>query len=425
MKSKGDTMTSVNDPHSLVSFSHALLESRYNYNAAEQRLVLLASALVEPNDSGSDYYTIDLKAIKNQYSFGESFYQEMENACESIMKNPVYLKEDHNTKLIVHWFSSMEIDRINKTVTVSFHDLIKPQLFDLKEKFLVFLKSNAVSLTYPSYIRIFLLIKAQEFLGHGGRFYKEMSIDQIKEICVISQDTPFFDLKRQTIEKLVAAINQLTDIDIFDVEYIKQAGSKKVVSVKFHAQPKKQMLVDYALPKKGRKPTEARSAQVYEHLLGMSFTDAEIRKLIREYGVKRIDRAIAYMNAIKKRSAIKNPKSYLVGCIKNDYSTIKQNAEKEALAQLAQKQAEQQSEEDALTAKAAENRAILEQAKKIFKSLSTEEKTAVYDAMERTEGMNRFLKATIEKMRIGIEDTDTNATLIVPFRLAMQQLGYI
>jgi plasmid replication initiation protein len=171
-------------PHELVSFSHALLESRYNYNAAEQRLVLLASALVEPNDSGSDYYTIDLKAIKNQYSFGESFYQEMENACESIMKNPVYLKEDHNTKLIVHWFSSMEIDRINKTVTVSFHDLIKPQLFDLKEKFLVFLKSNAVSLTYPSYIRIFLLIKAQEFLGHGGRFYKEMSIDQIKEICV-------------------------------------------------------------------------------------------------------------------------------------------------------------------------------------------------------------------------------------------------
>lgn len=418
-------MTSVNDPHSLVSFSHALLESRYNYNAAEQRLVILASALVEPNHSGSDYYTIDLKAIKNQYSFGESFYQEMENACESIMKNPVYLKDDHNTKLIVHWFSSMEIDRINKTVTVSFHDLIKPQLFDLKEKFLVFLKSNAVSLTYPSYIRIFLLIKAQEFLGHGGRFYKEMSIDQIKEICVISPDTPFFDLKRQTIEKLVAAINQLTDIDILDVEYIKQAGSKKVVSVKFHAQPKKQMIVDYALPKKGRKPTEARSAKVYEHLLGMSFTDAEIRKLIREYGVKRIDRAIAYMDAIKKKSVIKAPKSYLVGCIKNDYSTIKQNAEKEALDQLVQKNAEQQSEEDALAAKAAENRALLEQAKEIFKSLNSDEKTAVYDAMEQVEGMNRYLKATIDKMRNGIENTDTNATLIIPFRIAMQQLGYI
>jgi hypothetical protein len=319
----------------------------------------------------------------------------------------------------------MQIDKQNKIITVSFHDLIKPQLFDLKEKFLVFFKSNAVSLTYPSYIRIFLLIKAQEFLGHGGQFYKEMSIDQIKEICVISQDTPFFDLKRQTIEKLVAAINQLTDIDIFDVEYLKQAGSKKVVSVKFHAQPKKQMIVDYALPKKGRKPTEARSAQVYEYLLGMSFTDAEIRKLIRAYGVKRIDRAIAYMNALKTRSTIKAPKSYLVGCIKNDYSTIKQNAEKEALAEVIQKNAEQQGKEDPVISRKAQERALLEQAKEIFKSLTSDEKTAVYDAMEQVEGMNRYLKATIDKMRNGIEDTDTNATLVTPFRLAMQQLGYI
>ncbi|EHR0219569.1 replication initiation protein [Clostridium perfringens] len=210
----------------LVSKSNELINTRYNLNLQEQKLILTLASMVQPDDSEFKSYNfkvqefMDLLEIKDK-----STYKNLDKVIKSLMEKTFVIKKESGEYIRLAWLSSAKYFKGN--VTLEFSSNLKPYLLMLKENYTSYKLENILKLKSCYSVRLFEILKSN--------LYKKILIIDIETLKYLLQaDKKTYNLygkfKEKILLKAQIELKEKTDI-YFEFEEIKTG--RKVTSLKF------------------------------------------------------------------------------------------------------------------------------------------------------------------------------------------------
>ena len=312
--------------------SNELIEARYKLSLNEQRLVLLLISIIDPEDE--DFRDYELRVADFARMFGiegdKDIHAKVEQAATDLVGKRLYFSSS-NRNVVVTWLSYAEYKRGEGIITIRFDKSLKPYLLQLKSHFTQYQLIWVVKFKSQYSIRLYELLKAFAYRGHGGPFYREFDLGELKCLFGVAKGEyeRVQDVRRRMIEPAVEEVSGFSDIFITKVEYGKVG--RAISSVKFIAEPKasKALVVDEMV-----KPiaTEEDVPAHIKALLDFGIAPPTARKWAKQYGEKKTLEACAYVRAKHAVGDVKDAPAYLAKTLENDYHTawLTENAKKQA-----------------------------------------------------------------------------------------------
>ena len=275
----------------LVSQSNKLIESRYNLNLTEQRLILAMISMISPED---------VLEIKNK-----DIYNEVKKITESIMTKVIKIKDPEGL-LQINWISSARYNDDSGTVTLKFDPSLKPYLLNIKDNYTKF----GITAKFRSFYttRIYLLVKQYERIGK-----RVVLVDFLKEL--FPQYPAYKDIKRRILIPAQKEISTLSDIKFDFIEGNKMGRKvKEVIFNNIRSQSYTQELPLYPSPIK----KEDNISKVINEKYGVELSIAE--KIVSEVDSKEsFSKIFKYIDSCIINQSIKNVPGFVVECIRKKY----------------------------------------------------------------------------------------------------------
>lgn len=333
----------------IIKKSNELIEARYRLSIAEQRLILLLASQIRKDDKDFNSYEIRVSDFAEMFELKteKSLYERVEQASAELLGKKLYLKNDRKNFEATVWLSYVKYVRGSGVIQLRFDDSLKPYLLQLKDSLKGFTqyKLGAVMNFKSSYsVRLYELLKKEVWIAEKeGRkdFKKTFEIEEYRLLLGIDKKAyPLFaDFRRWTIEPPVKEITEQTDLEIFETRYIKTG--RKITGVCFVVliKDEKQKAKQEKQEAQEQKQEIHRSIQALMDN-GFSFENAKSYKT--KYGVKQIERNLAYMQAEERNGKkIDNRPAYLAKAIQEDWGQYHE-AEMKAKAEKERKRREQE-----------------------------------------------------------------------------------
>ncbi|TXH56097.1 MAG: RepB family plasmid replication initiator protein [Bacteroidia bacterium] len=411
----GVYMSSDGTPLPVVRKSNLLVESICRATTNEKRIIIMGASKVLKDDPVGKTYSFHLSEVRKYSGIkNKRLYEDLETAIIGVKRRELWLKQEEGKFTITNWFSWVDYDRETLTLKFRFDQSVHEFLTILGENFTTYLLSNAISLNKAHYITLFELIKSYEYKGKGGKFYREIKLDYLRETLNL-KDTgydKFYDIKRFIIEPAIKAINKNTDINIYKVDYLKTGRS--YTGICFYCEPSNQIRMiintedDYSrkdeedIPEDKNQNNEQKSISndvLRNKLIECGMITPVIDQFLDKYELEHINRNIDYALEQQKNGKVKNISRYLYDSIENDYANkwdkerreIQAKAEAEKEAKAASRKAKQKNEQAEKLQKQAEierNNLIIAE----FEALSDEQKNVkILKMLEERKGLRKFL----------------------------------
>lgn len=334
-------MPKDSDQNDIIKKDNRMIEARYKVSIHEQRLLLAVLAQIRSDDEDFKKYTINVQDIAKAHGLtaGKDLYKQLYQAARTLRAAEVDISIGE-TKRFVGWLNYVEYIEGKGKLVISFNSDLKPYLLQLKSNFTQY-KFTAVANFKSLYsIRFYEFLKMNQYHGGGSIFFIQYSINDLRNILHIQPDQykKNKDFRVKVIEPALKEIQDQTDLNILNVEYLKDG--KIISAVKIYAEPKKQMVM--ALPKQTeneenqeekpvtkrtkKKQTEAKTQEItldndpiVEALVNQGFSLETAKAFKNSYSREQIERNIAYTLAKKKEKAIKDIPAYLNKAIEEDW----------------------------------------------------------------------------------------------------------
>ena len=210
----------------LVSKSNELINTRYNLNLQEQKLILTLASMVQPDDSDFKSYNFKVKEFMDLLEIKDkSTYKNLDKVIKSLMEKTFVIKKESGEYVRLAWLSSAKYFKGN--VTLEFSANLKPYLLMLKENYTSYKLENILKLKSCYSVRLFEILKSN--------LYKNILIIDIENLKYLLQaDKKTYNLygkfKEKILLKAQIELKEKTDI-YFEFEEIKTG--RKVTSLKF------------------------------------------------------------------------------------------------------------------------------------------------------------------------------------------------
>lgn len=210
----------------LVSKSNELINTRYNLNLQEQKLILTLASMVQPDDSEFKSYNFKVKEFMDLLEIKDkSTYKNLDKVIKSLMEKTFVIKKESGEYIRLAWLSSAKYFKGN--VTLEFSANLKPYLLMLKENYTSYKLENILKLKSCYSVRLFEILKSN--------LYKKILIIDIETLKYLLQaDKKTYNLygkfKEKILLKAQIELKEKTDI-YFEFEEIKTG--RKVTSLKF------------------------------------------------------------------------------------------------------------------------------------------------------------------------------------------------
>lgn len=392
-------MSSDGTPLPVVRKSNLLIESICKATTNEKRVVMTAASKVHMNDPIGKTYSFHLSEIKKLLTVkNDGIYSDLREAIIGIKRRDLWLKQEDGEFELTNWFSWVRYDEKTMIFSYRFDQSVHEFLAFLGEHYTSYLLSNALSLNKAHYITLFELLKSYEYKGRGGKFYRELEIEYLRDILNL-RDTGyerFFDIKRFIVEPAIKAINKHTDINIYNVQYIKTGRS--YTSICFYCEPSNQIRMvvdtfDNQPEQQAEKPKDENQidlvdyieeSTIKEKLLKHGIIAPVAQKFIKNLPLEQIERNINYTLEQQQKGTVKDFLRYLHDAIENDYAknwksenTIKNEEQKKSNQDRKKQALKVQKEEDTK----AQERAETLKAQEIFDTLTAEEQADIVEAI--------------------------------------------
>ncbi|WP_457628629.1 RepB family plasmid replication initiator protein [Persephonella sp.] len=144
-------------------------------------------------------------------------------------------------------FVDFQEDKRGLKVLYRFSRSVSEYLFQLKRKFIAYHIRNIMPMKSKHSVKLYELLKQYEKIGEKSfgieEFREKMDLKTVlvehdgREIVIKDDYKNFKNLKKRVIEPAVKEINEFSDIEITDVEYIKRGRGGKVVYITFKFRP--------------------------------------------------------------------------------------------------------------------------------------------------------------------------------------------
>ncbi|WP_020560800.1 replication initiation protein [Thiofilum flexile] len=335
--------------NAIVKKGNDLIEARYKLSIGEQRLVLLLASQIHVDDEDFEDYEIRVQDFAEMFNLktDKSLYEKVEEAAKELVGKRVFLKNGKEVE-VTAWLSYVKYIHGSGTIQLRFDKSLKPYLLQLKKQFTQYKLNHVMSFKSSYSIRLYeLLIKDAWVPKKNGkdRFEKTFTLEEYRNFLGIEKGKyPIFaDLKKWVIEPPVREITDQTDLNIFEVRYIKTGrkitGLCFVVLIRSEAETSAQV----AQLQLGETPTEQPETHpIIDSLMSYGFSFEKAKTYKNKYGIKQIERNIAYMLATEKNKPILNKAGYLSKAIEDDYGNVIGAQEQKKKEQVAQKKAEEE-----------------------------------------------------------------------------------
>lgn len=411
----------------IIKKDNRLIEAKYKLSIHQQRVLYTLLDIIHTTDEDFKHYKINIADIADKFDLekGKDLYSQMQEAISDLVTKKITFNEGEDT-VVMAWLSYARYRKGQGNVEISFHKDLKPYLLQLKSHFTQY-QLSAVAQFKSSYsVRFYELLKMNEYLGKGGQFYREFTIQELRDYMQIEKGDYklFADFRRYVIEVSLKEIANFSDLKIVQVDYLKTG--RAVSDVRITAEPKNQMMLDIREEQmelelaneeaKNKEPSEAIQA-----LTSLGVSEDTAKKWARKFGKGRVLQNVAYTLAMKEAGQVKNPILYLSKALEEDYGKGWE-AEK-----TKQKQAVQKAKIEAKTKEQEDNQKLERERKEReeilakFSALSDTEKEALRDMYAKTlKGgvmLERWKKAGNEPERKGF--------FLASFPIYLKQNGLI
>ncbi len=307
-----------------VRKSNRLIEARYRLTLGEQRLILHLCSLIHSSDKDFKSYEIRVKDFAKMFGLEKrnNIYKAVESAAKELAGKRLDISRD-GKEIYVSWLSYVEYVEGSGIVKVEFHRSLKPYLLQLQEygNFTKYQINHVINFKSQYSIRLYELLKQKFFTAEGKKikkFNRFFKLDDFRLILGIPEKEYkiFNNFRVRVIEPAVKEIIDNTDIFIEEVLYGK-AGSK-ITDITFFVTviaadelPNLQLEMEEEPPKEQPHP-------IIERLISLGFGVETAKQYKTKYGIKRIERNIAYTLAKKQEGVVNDIPSYLNKAIKED-----------------------------------------------------------------------------------------------------------
>lgn len=308
-------------PLDVIRKSNKLIEARYRLSVWEQRLILTLLINISKQDEDFKRYRIRVADFASQWQLesDNSLYEKVHEAADSLVGRTLQISDDPTISKTVSWLAYVEYVRGSGVVELEFHNALKPYLLQLKKHYTEYQLGHVVNFKNQYTIRIYELLKMEMFRYKSvGKFSKDFKYEDLRVLLAISKKEYllFGDFKKRIIAPSVDEISTHTDLEITEVCYGKTG--RKVTDITFCVTirtadelPTLQLEMEEEPPKEQVHP-------IVERLISLGFAVETASKYKTRYGVKRIERNIAYTLAKQQEGVVKDIPAYLNMAIKED-----------------------------------------------------------------------------------------------------------
>ncbi len=325
-----------------VRKSNRLIEARYRLTLGEQRLILHLCSLIHSTDEDFKSYEIRVKDFAKMFNLEKrnNIYKAVEDAAKELAGKRLDISRD-GKEIYVSWLSYVEYVEGSGIVKVEFHRSLKPYLLQLQEygNFTKFQMNHVVSFKSQYSIRIYELLKAEAFKAKQGKFNRYFRLEDFRLILGIAKNEydVFSNLRRKVIDPAVEEVSEHTDLEIEEVRYGRIG--RKITDITFVVKIRTVDELPTLQLEMTEEPPKEQAHPIIERLVSLGYGVETAQRDLKKYGVKRLERNIAYTLAKQQEGVVKDIPAYLNMAIKEDmgggWEVVKTKAAEEKTQQQA------------------------------------------------------------------------------------------
>ncbi|QTR55456.1 replication initiation protein [Thiothrix unzii] len=314
-----------NENQILIKKSNDLIEARYRLTLGEQRLVLLLASQIRKDDKDFNYYEIKISDFAEMFGLktDKSLYEKVEKIAGDLLGKKLYLKNDGKSFEGTVWLSYVKYVSGSGTIKLRFDDCLKPYLLQLKHSingFTQYKLHTVMSFKSAYSIRLYELLKMEVWKSEklkSTQFEKNFSLDEYRRILGVDKNAyPIFaDFRKRVIDTTVLEISEQTELNISETKYIKTG--RKITGITFIVKIRQTDEIK-TLQLEMEDPPKEQTHPIVERLISLGFAVETAKRYKTKYGIKRIERNIAYTLAKQQEGAVKDIPAYLNMAIKED-----------------------------------------------------------------------------------------------------------
>lgn len=217
----------------VVKDNRLVQNARFNLTATQQRFLAYVISKVKPTDEIFTEYTIRVDDFCKLCGIDKTwFYSEFISLVEDF-DNRSFWVETSNELYKFRWFDETSYQKGKGTINIILSKRLREYLIGLSKNFTQYELYNIMALKSKYAIRLFEIFKSYEY-----QKYREIEIEELKEIICAKSYKNFADFKKRVLEPAINEINEYTDLN---VSYGTILKGKKVVKIKFMIEAKKYM----------------------------------------------------------------------------------------------------------------------------------------------------------------------------------------
>ncbi|MGB9500486.1 MAG: replication initiation protein [Dissulfuribacterales bacterium] len=363
----------------IVAKANDLIMAKYDLSLAEQRLILEVASMVHPqHDDDFLVYDVSVKDYVNLVnSTTKNEYQRMKGLAESLLKKPLFIKNDDGGFTGLNWFSSLRYIPSEGVLRCRFDKDLKPYMLKLNEFYTSYQLENILRLKSKYAIRLYEILKSQHDLkqkkSKSKKISWEVELDELRKMIAIPDSYTWQDIKRQILKQ---AEKELLSTNIRFTYTVRKRG-RKIHAIIFDIIDTGQLALELE-PVAPKSDSDAPANETNEKNPASELLDLvpaaekkDVKKLIaaaaKKYPEAYIREKITLANAEKN---LKNYGAWLRQAIADDYKKSEKSEKKSA--QKPKKQKTKKTKDDKKTEQEiAEQRKI----RKKFAALEEAEKS--------------------------------------------------
>ena len=233
---KSLTLPTVRQANPLIDASYQIATK------GEAQLIRLLISQIHPDDEDFKLYKISVVDFANLFGLNDRdgrIYERIENASIALLSRTISIR-DGKDWLHMNWLSSAKYKHGSGYVELRFDVNLKPYLLQLKGYYTQYNLDKIVSFKSLYTIRLFELLKKEEFKTTKNGFKRSFEYDELRDKLGIENSEYLFfkDFRVRVIDTAKREINQNSDIFIVDIDYAKTG--RKVTHMVFHCETRQQ-----------------------------------------------------------------------------------------------------------------------------------------------------------------------------------------
>ena len=309
----------------VIKKSNDLIEARYKLTLEEQRLVLLLSSTIHKDDEDFKDYEIRVSDFVQMFGLEKrkAIYKAVEDAARDLSGKKIDLSNGKE-RIYASWLSYVRYIEGSGVIQLRFDKSLKPYLLQLKNCLHGFTQYNLATVinfksTYS--IRLYELLKMEVWKAESSgknEFEKSFEIEEYRRILGIEKKAyPIFaNFRIRVIEPTVEEISEQTELNISETKYIKTG--RKITGITFVVKIRQTDETQALKLEMEEEPPKEQPHPIIERLISLGFGVETAKQYKTKYGIKRIERNIAYTLAKKQEGVVNDIPSYLNKAIKED-----------------------------------------------------------------------------------------------------------